>query len=1272
MANLVQDDKPFYIVGIGASAGGLHALEQFFDNMPADSGMAFVVIQHLSPDFKSQMESLLAHDTEMPIHTVTDNTTLEPNNIYLLPPMAQLTVKDGLLHLIEIGKDRHVDLPIDVFFSSLAEEAGSRAVGVVLSGTGKDGSHGIQSIHVKGGLVIVQSPESAQFDGMPRSAIDTGMSDFILSPEQIPAILMEYIINPMEVRTGSHRKLETLTDEDEFTEVFALLRRSYNLDFSKYKLTTVGRRIRRRMDFLNIVKSADYVSILSGDQDELEALYRDLLIGVTEFFRDPQAFQYLESEIIPQLFANLTPGEDLRVWSAGCATGEEAYSLAILLREKAAKLNFSGKITVFATDVHKLSLETAAQGLYSRERLANISPGRLQRHFNAEETDLFKVNAELRNMLVFAPHNVISDPPFSKIGLICCRNMLIYLRPETQKKAISRFNFALNRNGILFLGCSEGLGDFASEFEVVSNQYKLFRKIRDQKLFLELDSAPLGKERVIPAPAFKHVQPRLVSMDRQMLHDYDTLLRKHIPPGVLIDEKRKIIHYFGNVAEYLKTPEGRVESDSLLMADDNLHVALSTSLQRADKTGQSVVTRNIRIKREEEEYLVDLTVDPIPDKKTLTVHYHVYFERVRPVDHAPLPEVLDAADASCFDANAYYRRHIADLETELQTVHENLHVTQENLRTAIEELQVTVEEYQVTNEELQATNEELRTTNEELHSTNEELHSVNSELERTNIELKQLNIEHTNLLNSIDSGMIFLDRQMCIRNFNPAIASFFKLLPQDIGRPIDNIAYHLADQERMLADLRQVLASGQRIEKEATTRDGKWLFKRVMPFINETGGVEGVIIIFTDISKIKAAEQKVKRLHETLKRKIEELHREVDERRRCENAALKASGVKSEFLAAMSHEIRTPMHGITGMAELLKETPLNEQQTECVQVINASASLLLNIINDILDISRIEAGKMKLEVSPFNLRHVVRGAIDMLSSLAREKGLRFDHDYPAGLPHRFIGDSERIKQTLVNLVGNAVKFTEEGYVRVAVSCVQNNGSPVEVKVSVEDSGPGIPDDKLQFLFQKFSQLSLDPSKSAGGAGLGLAISKQLVEMMGGQIGVETKAGEGSTFWFMLPLPVHDEAENKGDGKLSQKMLIDAIQPLMKAGFNRCLLVDDNSMNRQLFGMILEKYGFEIEMASNGLEAVEIYATHPFDLVFMDCRMPVMDGFEATRLIREREGDAQHSTIIALTANVSFEYSRQCLEAGMDDYLSKPVDMQQLFRTLITWAEKKTS
>jgi signal transduction histidine kinase/chemotaxis methyl-accepting protein methylase/chemotaxis response regulator CheB len=1270
MGHSAPGNKPVYIVGIGASAGGLNALEQFFDNMPPDSGMAFVVIQHLSPDFKSQMESLLAHDTRMPIHTVADDTTLAPDNIYLLPPMSQLTVNNWKLHRTGVANGRHVELPIDMFFSSLAEEAGPRAVGIILSGTGKDGSHGIQAIHDQGGLVIVQSPTSAEFDGMPRSAIDTDKVDFILPPEQIPTLLMEYIINPTEVHTRSRHVLESLEDEAEFREIFALLRQGYNLDFSNYKRATVGRRIRRRMDFLKIVKAADYVSILSADRNELDALYRDLLIGVTDFFRDPPAFQYLESNIVPQLFSSLTPGEDLRVWSAGCATGEEAYSLGILLRDKAAELNFTGGITVFATDMHKHSLDVAAQGLYCRERLTNVSADRLQRHFHEEGPDVFRVNAELRKMLVFAPHNLITDPPFSKIGLICCRNLLIYLRPETQKRVISLFNFALNGNGFLFLGSSEGLGDLAGEFEMVSNQHKLFRKIRDQKLFLELHSSPTGEGLNAPTPHIKRVQPRLVSLDRQVLHDYDTLLGKHIPPGILIDEKHKIIHYFGNVAQYLKTPEGRAESDALLMTDDNLHVALSTSLQRVEKTGLSVVTRNIRIKCGGEEYLVDLTVDPIPDEKTLTVHYHVCFERVRPVEHTPPPDMLDHADSSSFEAATFYRLHVADLETELQTARENLTITQENLRASIEELQVTVEEYQVTNEELQATNEELRTSNEELHSTNEELHSVNSELGRTNIELKKLTIEHANLLNSIDSGMIFLDRQICIRNFNPAIASFFKLLPQDIGRPIDHIAYQLPHQEQMLADLRQVLEGGLPIEKEVVAHDGRWLLKRIVPFRNETGELEGGIITFTDLSRIKAAEQKVNRLHEVLKLKINELHREVEERRRAEEEADRASRAKSEFLAAMSHEIRTPMHGIAGMAELLKETPLNDQQQECVRVINSSSALLLSIINDILDISRIEAGRMKIEASPFNLREVVGRAIDMLAVQARNKGLRFEQDYAGGLPCRFLGDSARIEQVLVNLVGNAVKFTEEGLVRVTVSCVEANSSPFEVKVSVEDSGPGIPDDKLQLLFQKFSPLSLESSKMAGGTGLGLAISKELVEMMGGRIGVETEEGKGSTFWFSLPLPTYDEPDNTSESRLTARMVIAAIEPLAKAGLNRCLLVDDNTMNNQLLAMMLEKYGLKTETVSNGLEAVEMLEASPFDLVFMDCRMPVMDGFEATRLIREREGDANHTPIIAITADASSEDCSGCLEAGMDYYLSKPFDLQRLFRTLLTWAELK--
>ncbi len=839
--------SPSYIVGIGASAGGLKALEQFFDNMPSNSGMAFVVIQHLSPDFKSLMSDLLSRHTSMPVHQVTEGVRLQANSVYLIPPKTQMTVMNEKLNLTERVVGQHLELPIDVFFHSLANDAGMRGVGIILSGTGSDGSRGIQSIHNKGGLVLVQTPESAQFDGMPRSTIASGMSNHTLTPDKMPDLLMEYANCPLAAREEMLYKLDVLDDEGEYAELFALLRRSYNLDFSKYKGATVGRRIVRRMELLLIPKVSDYVSIVSGDPDELEALYKDLLIGVTEYFRDKKTFLHLEKSVIPQLFADLKQGEDLRVWSAACATGEEAYSLAILLAQHAERIDFTGKVTVFATDVHKSSLETASQGIYSLDRLSNVDQERLERFFKKEGDGRFRVTAQLRKMVVFASHNLLSDPPFTRLDLVCCRNLLIYFLPEVQERAIALFHFALKKSGVLFLGSSEDLGAYTGEFEVISNKHKLFRKLRDLKLVIDFDITGPATAKITPVSIRQPSTTRQAILDRQVLYDYDMLLRKHLPPGVLINEKRQIIHYFGNVAEYLKMPEGRLEKDILLLVGDNLNIALGTALQRADKTRQCVVSRNVRVSRGGKDFLIDLIVDPLLDSETRTTHYHISFEQIRQREPVQPHDELDVGN---LDVIVQYRQHIADLEMELLS-------SSENLQTTIEELQTSNEELQATNEEMMASNEELQSTNEELHSVNEELYSVNSEFERKNLELIQLTTDYNNLLASTDIGTIFLDKEMRIRNFNAAISTSFNLLPQDIGRPINHIAFRLSNQEQMLADIQKVLDGGAPVERERCSADGKWLLKRVMPFTTETGQVEGVVITFTDITHIKEAlEQK--------------------------------------------------------------------------------------------------------------------------------------------------------------------------------------------------------------------------------------------------------------------------------------------------------------------------------------------------------------------------------------------------------------------------------
>jgi two-component system, chemotaxis family, CheB/CheR fusion protein len=833
---------PFYIVGVGASAGGLEALEKFFDNMRPDSGMAFVVIQHLSPDFKSLMDELLRRHTALAIHRVEDGMVVEPNAIYLIPPKKDMIISGGRLLLTDKDPSQGFSLPIDTFFRSLAQDAGDRAIGIVLSGTGSDGSRGIRDIHDAGGLVLAQSDETAKFDGMPRSAMDTGVVDLELPPEEMPAALLRYVNHPqgdLIAETGH----ATGAVGSALEAVLRLLRQEYGIDFSYYKPSTVARRIERRLLLNQSLDLDEYANRLGQDAGELNALYKDLLIGVTKFFRDHEAFARLEREVLPQLLEQVSPDDELRIWVAGCGTGEEAYSIAILLDEQLPASRRRENIKIFATDVHRTSLEFASAGLYDEASLSEVTPTRLQRYFS-RRGKAFQVSPELRRMIVFAPHNLIKDAPFTKLNLISCRNLLIYFQPIAQKKVLSLFHFALKTGGVLFLGPSESPGELSEEFDSLDYQWKLYRKRRDTRLpadvRLPLPSGYSG----LRTPAARLGFPEVRAADASVIRVYDALLDAHMPPSLLINEQRQLVHAFGGAGQYLDVRDGRHSPDVLEMIHPDLRTPLAGALQRSAKLKAPVAYKDLRVTTPEGLQRLKVTVTPVHQKGFEASFLLI---SLQPLDgNGPLPTAereIDFGEAS--------REQLHSLEDELR-------YTKENLQATIEELETSNEELQATNEELVASNEELQSTNEELHSVNEELYTVNAEYQRKIAELTELTDDMDNLLFSTDVGVMFLDGELCIRKFTPKIGEFFDLLPQDLGRRVSTFAHNIA-HDGLLDDVTRVLTTREVCEREVCDRHGKHFLLRILPYRGKAPA-DGAVVTIIDISLLKQAEAELQRM----------------------------------------------------------------------------------------------------------------------------------------------------------------------------------------------------------------------------------------------------------------------------------------------------------------------------------------------------------------------------------------------------------------------------
>ncbi|HEX2661176.1 MAG TPA: chemotaxis protein CheB, partial [Polyangia bacterium] len=824
-----RSPTPPFVVGIGASAGGLEALERFFGSLPEKTGMAFVVIQHLSPDFKSLMDELLARHTRLPIHLVEDGMRVEVDHVYLIPPRMEMIISEGRLLLSERAPQPEFTLPIDVFFRSLARDCGSRAVAIVLSGGGSDGSRGIRDVRDAGGLVIVQDTNTAQFDGMPKTARDAGVAHWVLPPQEMPHVLQELLKGkPASDGTGSNgathdhgggatRGIEA---------VYRMLEEQFGIDFTHYKPSTITRRIERRLALAQSPNIEEYVERLTNDRNELDVLYRDLLIGVTRFFRDEDAFAMLERQVLPELLAQEPQNEPVRIWVAGCATGEEAYSLAIALQDLML-VSGERQVKIFATDVHRGSIERATRALYEADALANVSKERLARYF-LRIGDAYQVVPDVRKMIVFAQHNVMKDAPFTRVNLITCRNLLIYLQPAAQQKVLSLFHFALKRGGQLFLGPSETIGPMGREFQVVDKHWRVYRKHTDVRMTFEA-----------PMPPRAPVEPRHLSQSQavpnrqpvtQLLSVYDALLDDVMPPSLLITDRGELVHSFNGGSRFLHMRDGRQGLDILDVVDPELKLVLAGGIRRVMVDSAPLVFKGVHIQRGTEVVNHDVTIRRIRNDKGGLPHLLIVFE----ASETRAPSGAAAKEINLDDVS---REQLTGLEAELSH-------TKENLQTAIEELETSNEELQAANEELQASNEELQSTNEELQSVNEELYTVNAEYQRKIGELTEVTNDMDNLLISTEVGTVFLDRKLTIRKFTPQIADTFSLMPHDVGRSIETFTSKLNHPE-LIEDLNQVLATSRPVERELRDGRGKTFFLRIFPY-RAKATVDGVVLTLID------------------------------------------------------------------------------------------------------------------------------------------------------------------------------------------------------------------------------------------------------------------------------------------------------------------------------------------------------------------------------------------------------------------------------------------
>ncbi len=1367
--NLIE--APFPIVGIAASAGGLEAFTQLLSHLPTDTGMAFVLIQHLSPDHKSLLTEILDRATSLPVREVKDGTAVGPNQVYVIPPNTKMILSKGLLQLSPREKVFGKYMPGDAFFTSLAADRGHKAIAVVLSGSDGDGSLGLKAVKAVGGVTFAQCEDTAKFDSMPNTAIATGNVDFVLPPEKIAEELVNLSRNPMLARSLPL----IVTDEppqpgDALATIFSLLRSATGVDFSQYKLNTVDRRIQRRMLLYKLERLDDYVAYLQDHPNEIKALYEEILIHVTSFFRDPQAFEMLKTRVFPAIVQNKSVESPIRIWVAGCSTGEEVYSIAICLLEFLADQALQIPIQIFATDISELAISKARAGIYAENQMVEVSPERRHRFFYGVEGGSYQITKAARELCVFACQNLGNDPPFSNLDLISCRNLLIYLSDPLQKRIMPIFHYSLKPTGFLLLGTSESTGQYSDLFTLVEKKWKIYaRKVTVTRPTFSVSPSkyPIAK---VNTP-----QPMQAPIEFNLEKKVDQLIVNHYAPvSVVIDGQMQVLQLRGDIDRYLKLVSGVANFNLFKLVRDGLLIELQSAVHQAQQEQVPVTKNGLQLEDGDRSRAVSLQVIPFKVPTTEEQRFLVLFEEA-------LPIVSNFNPTDSEHPQGDLEQKIARLTQELAVAVQERAATQAYLQAVIEEqengnqdLKVANEEILSANEELQSTNEELETAKEEIQSTNEELTTTNEELHSRNSELDQINNDLTNLLSSINIPILMLTHDLRIRRFTPMAQRLFNFIPTDAGRPFNDIRDNLnvPDLESLILEVLETLTVK---ELDVQTQGGYWYTLRIRPYRTAQNQIDGVVLVLLDVDALKGSAVTLEEarnyaeaivetvqvplivlesdlrvnkanqsfyetfqvsppettqslifdlgngqwnipglrsllegisINDTTVQNFEVEHQfetigkktmlingwkiiqegdaqrillsieDITDRKRFETErsrlltqeqsarqqAEEANRAKDEFLSNLSHELRNPLNTMMGWSQILRTRQLSEAAvTRALETIERSAKAQSQLIEDILDISRITSGKLRLSTRLLDLVWIVDNAIESVKLSAEAKSIQIVSQLTSVT---VLGDVDRLQQVLWNLLSNAIKFTPTGgRVEVTLSPTQNNA---EIRVS--DNGQGIQADLLPYVFDRFRQGDSSTTKNTQGLGLGLSIVRHIVELHGGLAQAESLGeGQGTTITVRLPLQLRLPAVPSE----LESTVLNADQEVPSLGGLRLLVVDDDADSLDLMKYMLEEVGAEVAIVTSVKEAIAALTapSSQYDVLLSDIGMPEEDGFSLIRQVRALAAEVGGQIpAAAITAYASDRERQMAIDAGFQAHIAKPIDLAQLVLAIINLAK----